>query len=85
MIPWQSIDIALGGHAAKFVSLGLLHPVNKGGLLYVDETEWEAFQARIGGARPASRAKDWMPEGGGGGGSAILGALRHLGARIRKR
>jgi hypothetical protein len=58
MIPWQDIDNALGGHGAKFASLGLLRPVVKDGAAYVEESEWLAFQSRMG-VPTSQRPRDW--------------------------
>ncbi len=83
MIPWQQVDSALGGHWAKFVSLGLLHPVSRGGAAFVDEAEWSAFLSRVGRA-DSGRLPDWgEPPAAQPGGNVIMEALRRMGARFR--
>ncbi len=81
MIPYEQINQALNGHGAKFASLGLLKPVIKDGVAYVDEKQWEALCARI---VPGERRRpDWLecqPERD----NPITSALRRLGARFTR-
>ncbi|MGO9199266.1 MAG: hypothetical protein ACLQM8_01845 [Limisphaerales bacterium] len=96
MIPYEDVDRALNGHGAKFASLGLLKPIIRDGVAYIDERQWEALCARI---VPGERrhASDWaeLPErrsmlrlahsrqGPVPRGNSVLNALRRFG-RFRR-
>ena len=57
MIPYEDVDRALNGHGAKFASLGLLKPIIRDGVAYIDERQWEALCARIVARRATARIR----------------------------
>jgi hypothetical protein len=60
MIAWEQVEALCGGHARKFLRLGLFNVTILNGQAWIAESEFENLRALIAAGGPPERKDPWL-------------------------